>query len=178
MKPRRLTLALAGLGLWAGLAQAQQPAGPMYVQLPGGQVVQVVTPVTMPDTIPPPEIIEADFPVDGPPAGIATAKGWTGLPHAANPAPGGIPNQVGQPAYAPPQYPPVQTQYGPRPMRNALNFLGVCCWSHHTSHMSCGSLCSELRFVFGSCRAFFAEPCEHGPPGHGVPGPQPRPVTE
>ncbi len=170
MKPRRLTLALAGLGLWAGLAQAQQPpAGPELVPPPAAQVMQAPAAAPLPDTIPPPEIIEADLSVTGGPLGSVGAPALPGLPHAANPPPGGIPNQVGQPPYAPPQYPPIRTQTGYRPIRNTLQYLGVCCWSHHNSYYSCGSLCSELRFVFGSCRAFFGEPCQHGPPAMPLP---------
>jgi hypothetical protein len=38
-----------------------------------------------------------------------------------------------------------------------------CCWSHHNSY-SCGSLKSECVFIFGSCRAWYGEPCVKGPP--------------
>jgi len=37
------------------------------------------------------------------------------------------------------------------------------CWSHH-NYFGCGSLKSECTFIFGSCRAFFGEPCLQGPP--------------
>jgi hypothetical protein len=34
----------------------------------------------------------------------------------------------------------------------------IGCATHH-NRFSCGTLQSELRFLFGSCRAFFGEPC-------------------
>jgi hypothetical protein len=37
------------------------------------------------------------------------------------------------------------------------------CWAHHNT-LGCSSLCSELTFVFGSCREFYGEPCFKGPP--------------
>lgn len=37
------------------------------------------------------------------------------------------------------------------------------CWTHHNL-WGCGTLRSELRFVFGSCRAFFGSCCEKEPP--------------
>jgi hypothetical protein len=41
------------------------------------------------------------------------------------------------------------------------------CFSHH-NRFSCGSFESEMRFLFGSCRAFFGDPC--------LKKPQPVPV--
>jgi hypothetical protein len=49
-----------------------------------------------------------------------------------------------------------------------LNRLGVCCWSHHFLP-TCSSLRSEGQFIFGSCRAFFGEPCLPRPPMTPVP---------
>jgi hypothetical protein len=46
------------------------------------------------------------------------------------------------------------------------------CWSHHNS-FGCGSCLSEYKFVFGSCRSFFGEPCMHGPPPSPIPPPLP-----
>jgi hypothetical protein len=39
---------------------------------------------------------------------------------------------------------------------------GSCCWSHH-DNLDCGSLKSELTFIFGSCRAFYGERCAPRP---------------
>jgi hypothetical protein len=50
----------------------------------------------------------------------------------------------------------------PQPVADFVRKFGICCWSHHNCS-SCGSLVSETRFVFGSCRAFFGEPCMRGP---------------
>lgn len=36
------------------------------------------------------------------------------------------------------------------------------CWAHINS-LGCGSLHSDLTFIFGSCRTFFGEPCLPGP---------------
>jgi len=37
------------------------------------------------------------------------------------------------------------------------------CWADFNGY-SCGSLDSECKFIFGSCRTFFGEPCAPGPP--------------
>jgi hypothetical protein len=34
----------------------------------------------------------------------------------------------------------------------------VACWTHH-NNMGCGSFMSDWKFMFGSCRTFFGEPC-------------------
>jgi hypothetical protein len=46
-----------------------------------------------------------------------------------------------------------------------LHFLHIPtgCWASHNGY-SCGSFQSESVFIFGSCRAFFGEPCPNGPP--------------
>src|SRR5262249_34727930 len=52
----------------------------------------------------------------------------------------------------------------------------VGCWAHHNSY-TCGSLESECTFIFGSCRAFFGEPCLRTPPPMLVPqGYEPPPA--
>jgi hypothetical protein len=51
------------------------------------------------------------------------------------------------------------------PIRHALL---LDCWAHHDEH-GCSSLCSELRFAFGSCRQYFGERC--GPNAPAVPVP-------
>jgi hypothetical protein len=62
----------------------------------------------------------------------------------------------------------------PRPIvdhvHDCMHAKGVGCWSHHNAYL-CGSWKSECTFVFGSCRAFFGEPCLPGPPAPpAVPG--------
>jgi hypothetical protein len=48
-------------------------------------------------------------------------------------------------------------------VRRAFNRHGVCCYTTHNVP-GCGSLHSELTFIFGSCRVFFGEPCLNPPP--------------
>ena len=43
-----------------------------------------------------------------------------------------------------------------------LNKHGLGCYAHH-DQIGCSSFHSEFRFIFGSCRAFFGEPCNRGP---------------
>jgi hypothetical protein len=54
-------------------------------------------------------------------------------------------------------------QSGRRPLRDCLQKHGLACWSHHNSP-GCGSLKAECKFIFGSCRDFFGEPCIQNPP--------------
>lgn len=49
----------------------------------------------------------------------------------------------------------------------------IGCWTHHNTP-ACGSLRSELTFAFGSCRAFYGEPCVKTPPPWPFP-PNPAP---
>lgn len=48
-------------------------------------------------------------------------------------------------------------------VKRFLNDCGLGCWGHH-DHYGCGSCWAQTRFVFGSCRAFFGEPCALQPP--------------
>ncbi len=54
------------------------------------------------------------------------------------------------------------------PVQRALNRHGIACFTSHNIP-GCGSLRSELTFMFGSCRVFFGEPCFGRPPGRPVP---------
>jgi hypothetical protein len=38
------------------------------------------------------------------------------------------------------------------------------CWADYNSDYNCGSFHSECRFIFGSCRQFWREPCFTAPP--------------
>ncbi|MCI0379265.1 MAG: hypothetical protein L0215_16775 [Gemmataceae bacterium] len=40
---------------------------------------------------------------------------------------------------------------------------GIGCYAHH-NELGCGSFCSEMTFIFGSCRTFFGEQCIPNPP--------------
>jgi hypothetical protein len=46
---------------------------------------------------------------------------------------------------------------------NCLNRHGFNCYSLHT-FPTCSSVRSEFIFIFGSCRAFYGEPCLRRPP--------------
>ena len=47
--------------------------------------------------------------------------------------------------------------------KSCLNKYGLCCWTHHNT-LGCNSFEAQYRFVFGSCRTFYGEPCERRPP--------------
>jgi hypothetical protein len=49
------------------------------------------------------------------------------------------------------------------PLHRLLQRHNLACWSHH-NNLECGSFKSECTFIFGSCRAFFGERCNPGPP--------------
>jgi hypothetical protein len=132
MKRWRVVFAVAGLGLWAGLARANEPT-------PG-------------------------------------VPGQLFYPHnQISPPPATPPTQVGPTQYVPPQYPPLPYDpNNPRWIGTCLQRFGVGCWSHHNC-IGCSSLRSSLTFCFGSCRAYFNEPCLHGPPPVTPAKPMPRP---
>jgi hypothetical protein len=71
--------------------------------------------------------------------------------------------QLFTPAYTVPPNP------GPRqPLHDCLRKLDACCWSH-LNYVGCGNCKSECTFIFGSCHAFYGEPCRKGPPPFAVP---------
>lgn len=55
-----------------------------------------------------------------------------------------------------------------RPVRDWLHNHTIGCWAHHNKY-GCGSVRSDLNFIFGSCRSFFGEPCLSGRPPSPVP---------
>lgn len=68
-------------------------------------------------------------------------------PHAAfDPALAGTPDQANVGAAQP-----------RGPIRGFFNRHGVCCQNNRLG--ACSNLAAELRFIFGSCRAFYNEPC-------------------
>jgi hypothetical protein len=52
-----------------------------------------------------------------------------------------------------------------KPLRDWLHYRNQpCgCWATHDD-LGCGSLKAECVFIFGSCRAFYGQPCWKGPP--------------
>jgi hypothetical protein len=65
----------------------------------------------------------------------------------------------------------------PRPLVHCLRRFGLACWASVNS-TGCGSLKSECTFIFGSCRAFYGEPClARDPIPPGAPGSDPRRST-
>jgi hypothetical protein len=52
---------------------------------------------------------------------------------------------------------------GPRPTFRLANRLGYLC-AGDPEWFGCGNPTTQFRFVFGSCRAFFVEPCAPAPP--------------
>lgn len=90
-------------------------------------------------------------------AGVLGLGVWSGLVRADPPdVPG--PMALGE---APAEVSPRR-----RPLRDWVANLG--CWSHH-NRFGCGSFRSEMTFIFGSCRAFFGDPCRKGPPPSPLP---------
>jgi hypothetical protein len=84
------------------------------------------------ETIPPPVYTESP-PSALPSEVCAPNRGWDGSYRSVRPAP-------------------------TRPIGDWARRHDACCWSHHDL-FSCGSLKSELIFLFGSCRAFYGETC-------------------
>jgi hypothetical protein len=159
MQRWRCPLVLVGLALSAGLGRAQEEIGvPVESVVAGEEVIHG------------PGGAEGEY---GVPGQIIYPHTQT-APPAVTP-----PTFVGPPSYTPPQYPPLEADpENPRPIRTCLQRFGVGCWAH-LNNTTCGSLRSELEFVFGSCRAFFGESCKHGPPvvpipqGYGPPSTAP-----
>ncbi len=109
-----------------------------------------------------------------PPTGV---PGQIFYPHTQlAPVPATPPTMAGPPFYTPPNYPPLPfASQTDRPVRVWLQKLGTGCWSH-VNNVGCGSFRADMTFIFGSCRAFFGEPCQHGPqsPPPGQPMPPPN----
>jgi hypothetical protein len=125
---------------------------------------------------------------------LQLALAWLGLATglaAANDPPLGVPGQmiyphvqilppprtpatiVGPAYYMPPNYPRLSVDPADsRPLGVLLQRFGLGCWSH-INYVGTGSLRSELSFAFGHSRAYFSEPCRHGP--YPVPVGQPIP---
>lgn len=136
------------------LASSMQAQIPDVVPVPGQPMPGVDGPLLGPvlgPEIPAPLLA----PAPGPNLGWAKFPGNAlipGSPYA--PPPGG---------YVPP--PPVPTPYQRCP---CLNSMGVGCWASH-DQFGCSSLHSTLVFQFGSCRQFFGEKCNQGPPQLPIP---------
>src|SRR5262249_30257337 len=50
-----------------------------------------------------------------------------------------------------------------------FNSHGMCCTGYF-NQIGCGNLCSNLTFMFGSCRVFFGQECTPKPPHFGQGG--------
>jgi hypothetical protein len=101
-------------------------------------------------------------------AALAAVAGWgvwAGLAHAQGPWPKTPPAAT----ELPPGYAPVDSTPSSTPLRDWFHFKRpLCCWASFNGY-GCGSLHSELAFLFGSCRTFFSEPCLKGPPPSALP---------
>lgn len=83
---------------------------------------------------------------------------------APQPGPGYYPRTPSAANELPPGYPPVDSSPSKTPIRDWYRHgrpLG--CWASFNGY-GCSSLKSELAFIFGSCRTFYAEPCLKGAP--------------
>lgn len=81
--------------------------------------------------------------------GSEEAPAW--LAPGAEAVPGGGP-------MPPAQNPPPRRFFGLLPPAKCVG-----CWTTHNT-LGCSSFCSEWTFIFGSCRAFYGEPCIKVPP--------------
>ncbi len=94
--------------------------------------------------------------------GDAPLTGWSALyPRTV----ANVPHYEYTPIPAPPAAGPYTTGY--RALQGHLNSCGRDCQTQPFGN--CGNTHDELRFVFGSCRAFFGEACVPNPAfsGHG-----------
>ncbi|MFO0846043.1 MAG: hypothetical protein U0797_27285 [Gemmataceae bacterium] len=69
----------------------------------------------------------------------------------------------------PPGHPPVDSSPSKTPLRDWCLKKRPCgCWASFNGY-GCSSLRSEMAFLFGGCRTFFAEPCLKGAPPSALP---------
>ncbi len=69
----------------------------------------------------------------------------------------------------PPGLPPVDSSPSRAPLKDACTKgRPLDCWSSFNGY-GCGSVRSELAWLFGSCRTFFGEPCLKGAPPSALP---------
>jgi hypothetical protein len=57
-------------------------------------------------------------------------------------------------------------------LKRRINNCPGNCWADGQAY-HCDSLKATCRFIFGSCRSFFGEPCLQGPPTGPLPAPSP-----
>ena len=98
----------------------------------------------------------------------ASGMAWAQAPAGATaPPPVAVPSQgsVTPPAVIAEPAPEVVPPAAPRPVlagiHDTLHRYGVGCYATIDT-VGCSSLGSDLTFIFGSCRAFFGEPCAPG----------------
>src|SRR5579885_1626940 len=169
---RAALAALLGPGALTGVAAAQQPIpGPPLTPAPPTVTTQPGTPA------PVPYVATPTPPTLGPAVTIIYPEGTI-----VKPQPSGYPPTplIKQPTFATPTYianaatigmppapPPADGEPRPAPdghaLKRWLHRWGYCCWSHH-NNVGCSSTRDECKFIFGSCRTFFSEPCFAGQP--------------
>jgi len=152
---RALLAAAVGAGVWVGLVRAQEP---------------IVAPS------PSREAMAAPALVPGGPMFVQPPLQYIS-PEASSAAPSPLSNplivQV-HPQFQSPPFIPPDAIAAPEPtvddypgkhgcVANWLHRHNFCCYANVNS-VGCGSLKSECTFIFGSCRAFYSEPCLPGKP--------------
>jgi hypothetical protein len=148
-----LVLALSASTLRAELPEAA-PLPRAVAQLP---------PVIVPTPTPTPVAVPVPTPTGIPPLPPAAGGGFD---LAAYAPPSGYAPYPGGPVWFPP---PPEPPRRPQPIHDCLRSLNIGCFATHNS-VGCGSLKAECVYMFGSCRAFYGEPCLPPPPGvHGSP---------
>jgi hypothetical protein len=71
---------------------------------------------------------------------------WAGLARSEEPVPVGL-----------------ESQKPPAPFLTAWFQRHNCCCASHHNDLGCTSGKADCKFIFGSCRTFFGEPCPQGP---------------
>jgi hypothetical protein len=94
---------------------------------------------------------------------------WAGPALALGPGSPEFPKTPPAAQELPPGHPPVDNSPSKHPLLDWVKRgrpLG--CWASFNGY-GCSSLHSELAFIFGGCRTFFAEPCLKGAPPSALP---------
>src|SRR5262245_13219272 len=105
-----------------------------------------------------------------PKAALAALVGWGVLGGVAQAGEWGPwPRTPSNLTELPPGHPPVYSGPVKHPVWDRITRCRpLGCWSSFNGY-GCGSLRSEMAFIFGSCRTFYLEPCLKGPPPSSLP---------
>jgi len=144
---RAITLGIAVLlvAVLPGWSLAQNP--PVFVPVPAGPTTPAAPAAPGPVFVP----------VPAQPTVTATVTAGAGEQTI-------IIESIAPPVPLPPLPPPQPVKQG------ICGRHGLGCWTTHYT-LGCGSLKSECKFLFGSCRTFYGEPClAPPPPGERPPG--------